>query len=316
MNLSKNRIVMISVGGVAVLSLATLLLLSFFTLSEKSETDDDLETAESQFKRLAKGKVAPTKAAHQALVDNERALIEWRSNALEQVSKADVVIDRLANGAAFKQKMNDDARQLAKLPGGVEGAIVKSDFAFGFDRFIGGGELPAPETLVALQREWSDIAEFTRILSQCGATELVKVEVKTPAVQPPAEGRRGKGKEAEAEAPSYVCEKYAFEVLARPAAMIKVLNALTGAQRFVIVESLSFARAGDMIGDALSDKKAEPTGGRKRGRGRRVQEENAEQEAENAKKSGILTDPEEEQPFLVKLSLSTYDFGVSKEVKE
>ncbi|MBR2964088.1 MAG: hypothetical protein IKC53_07775, partial [Lentisphaeria bacterium] len=116
----------------------------------------------------------------------------------------------------------------------------------------------------------------------------------------------------------YTEEKYAIDFRAKPAALVKVVNALATSQRFFVVETLDFAREGDMIGKALgegekrgaSEQQSSRLRRRRRGEQARFGEEKAAEGAEEAD-SGVVNDPEKEEPFLVHAVVSTYDFGLA-----
>ena len=236
------------------------------------------------------------------------------------------MIDADVNEAAFKQKLVDEARALSSLPGGVEGKIVKPDFAFGFPDFVTGDKIPEKEKLPQLQRQWADIRTIVESLAGCGIVEIARIEpilAKQPqAGEQPKDAKKPKKRKkkgAEEEKPAYTEEKYVVEFRTRPAALVKAVNALATCERFIVVEALDFSREGDTIGKALGegDKRgagAEQQSSRPRRRRRGAAEaefgaDAAEQEgAANADK-GIVNDPAKEDPFLVRASIATYDFG-------
>ena len=118
--------------------------------------------------------------------------------------------------------------------------------------------------------------------------------------------------------PAYTEEKYAIDFRAKPAALVKVVNAFATSQRFLVVETLDFVREGDMIGKALGegDKRGEAEQQSSRPRRRRRGEQTGfgeEKQADAAEESdsGVVNDPEKEEPFLVHAVVATYDFGLA-----
>ena len=337
MKMTKNRIVMVGIGGVAALAACVMGYLAISALMEKGEIDESLEMSESSYRKLAKAKIAPTAASAAAIASNTTVLAGWYDNVRREVAKGDVPVDRGASEAAFKQKMVDDARRLSKLPGDVvpegsagPGTLVKEGFPFGFGRYISGVDLPAKETLEALQREWSDVIFLAELLSRCGVGELVKLEVLSAqqaqrpeaVVQQPRPAQRGRKQEVEEK----LCdeERYSVEFVARPAALVKTLNELASSKRFACVDGFEFFRQSDMISDALAgsgdkgEKASASSGGRRRGRRQRAQQEEKKSEDEGgespaAKKSGFVTDPKKEAPFTVRMVIATCDFGTGGE---
>lgn len=323
MKLSKNQIILIALGGgtaVAVLALGYLL---FGAYSAGTEAADEFEGTVSSVRQLVSGKIAPTSASLREIASNETAMVEWREAMLAALAEGDVTVNADTDEATFKQQMVDEARVLAKLPGGRAGALVANDFAFGFKEYIGGGDLPAKEALPKLQRQWHDIKILVNQLSACGVTELVKID---PQQQPAAPApvtpvkKAGAKKQKNVEKPAYTRESYALEFHAMPAALVKVVNALTVLPRFTVIDSFEFFRPTDMIATALAgDEQKAGAAAQPRRRRRRAAAEGeatAEEAAPEATlRKGIVNDPSLEAPFTVRLVVSTYDFG-TKEVAE
>ncbi|MBR4259544.1 MAG: Amuc_1100 family pilus-like protein [Kiritimatiellae bacterium] len=319
MNMSKNQIVMAGIGGVALVGAALLGYFAYAAWTEKGETADDLESAKDRVQRILRAEISADAASVAEIKKNRDMVAGWREAALSTASAGDRAVNADVNEAAFKQKLVDEARNLAKLPGGVDGAIVKPDFTFGFPDFVSGDKIPEKEKLPQLQRQWGDIRQIVEMLSTCGVVEIVRIEPKSSAPdaqqqEKPKKGRKAKKGEGE-EKPPYTVETYEVDFRAKSAALVKALNAFAVAQRFFVVDTFSFAREGDMIATALGegDKKAaadQPTSGRRRRRPSQEQPvEAAPAAAEDNAKKGIANDPSLEAPFLVKLAVSTYDFG-------
>ena len=327
MNLSKNQIVMLAIGGVALVASAVLGYLAFSAYSAKSEAADAFESDSAAVRALLGAAISPDTASIAAVKKNSDALEGWTEAALSMASAGDRAVEADVNEAAFKQKLVDEARALSSLPGGVEGKIVKPDFAFGFPDFVTGDKIPEKEKLPQLQRQWADIRTIVESLAGCGIVEIARIEP-ILAKQPQAgeqqkdakpNRRQRKRRDAEEEKPAYTEEKYAIDFRAKPAALVKAVNALATSQRFFVVETLDFAREGDMIGKALGegDKRgagAEQQSSRPQRRRRGAAE--AEFGADAAKQDGaadadkgIVNDPAKEDPFLVRASIATYEFG-------
>ena len=328
MNMSKNQIVMAAIGGVALVGAALLGYFAYAAWAEKGESADDLESAKDRVQRILRAEISADAASVAEIKKNRDMVSGWCEAALSTASAGDRAVRTDVNEAAFKQKLVDEARTLSGLPGGVDGKIMKDVSAFGFPDLVSGDKLPEKDQLPRLQRLWGDVCTLVKTLSDCDVIEVVRVEpasaVAAPAAQPekPKKGKKAKKGEEE-EKPPYTVETYAIDFRAKPAALVKVVNALAVAQRFFVVDSFSFAREGDMIATALGegDKKAaadqQPTSGRRRRRPREEQpaETVAAATEDNAKK-GIANDPTLEAPFLVKLVVSTYDFGSAAQPAE
>ena len=326
MSMSKNQIVMAAIGGVTLVAAAALGYLAFDAYSSKGEAVEERDGAAETVKRLLRAEVSPDKESELAYKKNADTLAGWTEAALATAAAGDRAVRDDLNPAAFKKKIVDEARALAELEGEVEGKIVKAGFPFGFPDFVTGDKLPEAERLPQLQRQWGDIRGVVELLQECGVAEIVRIE---PAGAAPAQGaqaqqeekpraRKPRGKkDAEAEKPAYTVEKYAVDFRARPAALVKAVNALATSPRFIVVDSMAFAREGDMIATALGEgektrggAQEQSAGERRHGRRKQKVVEEAEKPAEETEdKKGLVNDPAKESPFLVKMTLSTYDFG-------
>lgn len=322
--MNKNKIILSSVGGVALVAAAVLGYLLWSACDEKSEMESELENAKENVQRANSAKVAPTQASIDAIDANRKMLDAWRADALALASAGDRSVDAAVTPEAFKKRMADDARELRKLPGGSGKPLVAEDFGFGFKEYIAEGKMPEKAKLAAMQRQWDEVKLFTRTLAEAGAVELVEVTVvdaqaaaaqpEEPATRRGQRGRQRRGADEEAEQKSKVAEQsYVVKFLARPAALVGALNAFTTCERFVAVDSCSFARADDTLAAVLGgkDKKeaARSSTSRRRRRGPAVDE--PKEGEEEAQKKGLVTDPESDMPFTVTLKITTFDFGTA-----
>lgn len=330
MNLSKNQIVMLSIGGVSLVVSLALGFLAFSAYSAKSEASETAESDSAAVRSLLGAAISPDAASVAAVNKNRDALAGWTEAAVSTASAGDRSIAADIDETAFKRNLADEARSMSGLPGGINGKIVKDVSAFGFSELVSGASLPEKDQLPRLQRQWGDICTLVKTLSDCGVVEIVRIEPSVAAkqqAQAPVEPKKGakksktrkKGKDAEEEKPAYTEEKYTIDFRAKPAALVKVVNALATSQRFVVVESFDFAREGDMIGKALGvgDKRgasSDQQSTRSQRRRRRVEQmesgaDAATPAADAEANKGVVSDPEKEEPFLVKAVVSTYDFG-------
>ena len=326
MSMSKNQIVMAAIGGVTLVAAAALGYLAFDAYSSKSEAVEERDGAAETVKRLLRAEVSPDKESELAYKKNADTLAGWTEAALATAAAGDRAVRDDLNPAAFKKKIVDEARVLAELEGEVEGKVVKAGFNFGLPDFVTGDKLPEKEKLPQLQRQWADIRTMVETLQACGIVELVRIEptlVKQPTVaeqQPKETKKKKRKKKADEDAkPAYTEERYAIDFRAKPAALVKVVNALATSQRFIVVESLDFTRESDMIGKALgegdkrgADAEQQSSRPRRRRRGAEQAEFGADAAATDAAAEadkGVVNDPDKEEPFLAKAVVLTYDFG-------
>ena len=120
--------------------------------------------------------------------------------------------------------------------------------------------------------------------------------------------------------PIATAQGYSLKFLARPFAIVGILNAFTECDRFVVMDDVSYVRATDALASSVGGKEnpeaaAARPGGRRRRRGGDAAQENAEEGAVN--KKGLVVDPATDVPFTVTMKITVYDFGTkAEETKE
>ncbi len=318
--MNKNKIIMSAIGGVAGVIILVLGYLAFSTYSEQTEMEESLEASKQNVRRMNAAKIPPVEASVKAIDENRDKLTTWFNEALALASRGDAETKSGVTVAAFKQEMVDDARELAKLPGTANGGVLVAEgFGFGFKDIITGGRMPEADKLARLQRQWAEIKLFVETLAACGVSQLTDIAVgDKPAVQPKPAARPSRGnrrtknvkKEATTHTPDGQC--YELHFLAKPAAFVRVLNALGSASRFVAVDDFAFLRADDSLATVLGGgKEKAAAGAQKGGRRRRASaRETAEtNQPEEIAKKGLVTDPATAAPLTVTLKLTTFDFG-------
>ncbi|MBQ1429685.1 MAG: Amuc_1100 family pilus-like protein [Kiritimatiellae bacterium] len=324
--MSKNKLVMCVIGGVAgVLALA----IGWLVYSESDAQEAKRAELQTQQSAISQNAWADPKAA-KAHKDNKKAIDDWADDAFKRVSEmARPNPHRGEAPAAFRLRMFKKQRELMKLPAGSETKIIKDTFYFGerFKDFIDPNTAanPAEADVPALQREWGDVVHFTEILLKSGATELTAVTVVQPPKpveeNKPRRGGRGPSRSAEKVNPYPSTEKnYEFTFLARPEALIKVLNAVASDKdRFMAIDSISFEQADDplkkILGEGEKEKK-DNAGGRRRG-GRRSGGllDSGKEEEEDVIRKGLVTNPETAAPFTVVMKVSTIVFAKADDAK-
>lgn len=335
--MNKNRMILAVSGGVislVVLATAYLVWSSWAAKTAALEGDDEegtrgLESLRADIERLSrsggKNQVYPCAESEKALKEQAEKLGEWMTGARRLASRGDRVYAK-TTPPAFKTFLVQDAKRLVALPGSVSGALAQPDFAFGpFKGYIAGGDLPSEAQLAELQGRWDDIAVVTETLAACGICELTDVQFKTVEKKPEEESNdRGKRRQqkkkpakknarpdADAGAKAVRSFSYVFSFTARPAALVKVLNALETSERFISVEDFSFRREKDAIAEAIGgdERKGEgaPSGGRRRRRAA-AQAEAATEPSSAAAANGIVTDPLADAPFVVSMTVTVHDF--------
>lgn len=315
--MNKNQITMAAIGGTALAAALAVGFFAFTSFGEKGERESDLEGRRAEIANLRNAAVSPCEESVKKIDANGMVVAAWREKAFDIASQGDTLVDAGATPAAFKQRMVEDARDLMKLPGSVEGRISSADQGFGFKDFIRGGAMPTAQELPVLQRQWSEVVSFVNTLSECGVAELLGVVPQARAAeqaeQPGARNKRGGRGQQKTEAKSAdgsgiaSAQRYKLTFKATPAAFVRVVNAFAASSRFTVVEKFGFTREDDALSRAIGvgkDKKAENS---RSGRFHSARSGSKKEEGEAVKK-GLVTDP---AAVLLNVSLDvvTYDFG-------
>ena len=336
--MNKTKMILAGIGGAAglvVLVLAFLVWQAFSAKTAAIEGDDEegidgLETVETRAQGLSRKPVYPCAKSVDAIAANQAAIDGWCKEGLKLAARGDKVFPK-TTPAQFKTDIVNDAKRLMALPGGVGGKLVKPDFAFGpFKDYIIEGKMPSDAELAELQRKWDDVATITEMLATNGVAELVDVQFKAAATAESADikDKRGEGdkrdkRKGSAQSnnrtieQSIISHSYVFTFAAKPAAFIRTLNELEASERFITVDSFTFARPVDVIAAALGgdDKKSAEaqSSGRRGRRGRRGAEAEAPASklagtGEEAGKNGLVTDPLKDDPLKVTMTMTVHDF--------
>lgn len=330
--MNKTKMILAGIGGTAGLAVLVLAFLVWQAFSAKTaaiEGDDEegidgLETVEARAQGLSRKPVYPCAKSVDAISANQAAIDDWCKEGLKLAARGDKVFPKTTS-AQFKTDIVNDAKRLMALPGGVGGKLVKPDFAFGpFKDYIVEGKMPSDAELAELQRKWDDVATITEMLATNGVAELVDVQFKAAEAPKADEVKDKKNKRKNAsnsntQTPKHSSASYSyvFTFAAKPAAFIRTLNELEASERFITVDSFTFARPADVIAAALGgdDKKAAEaqSSGRRGRRGRRGAEAEAPASklagtGEEAGKNGIVTDPQKDDPLTVTMTVTVHDF--------
>ena len=344
--MNKTKMILAGTGGaigLVVLVLAFLVWQAFSAKSVALEGDDEegiegLETVESRAQSLSRKPVYPCKESLSAIEENLALVEDWKKDGLALAARGDKVFDA-TTPAAFKTFLVSDAKRIAELPGGAAGKLVKPDFVFGpFKDYIVEGKMPAETELGTLQRQWDDLATIAEMLSTNGVAELVDVgfananrDEGSGKREQEKKGKKGqktkdKGQRPVSNVVSPLSFSYVFTFAAKPAAFIRTLNELEASERFITVDSFTFARPVDVIAAALGgdDKKsaeAQPSGRRgRRGRRGAEQPDATAPRGEDAAgtvngKNGLVTDPLKDDPLTVTMTMTIHDFRSLEEEK-
>lgn len=332
--MDKTKMILVGTGGAIGLGVLVIGFFTWMAFSDKTKAlegdeegmTDGLETVVSKAQSLTRAKVYPCAASVAALESNRNVLVEWRAEAIRLATRGDRIYEA-TTPPSFKAFIVADAKRLSELPGGVAGKFTKPDFAFGpFKDYVVEGKMPDPAKLPDLQRQWDDVATVVEILSQNGVRELTDIQFVQPKEEPKNEApRSNRGKTSQASRTpqtsqtSQTSHTYVFAFDAKPTAFGKVVNALVTSERFVTVDSFTFARAMDGISEALGGEEKKESAARPGRRARRaraaVETPTAEKDAA-AKKGSVIVDPAADDPISVRMTVTVTDFGSLAEEKK
>ena len=337
--MNKTKMTLAAVGGAMGLVALVLAFLTWRAYAEKTaaiEGDEDgategLDAVVAEAENLSRSAVYPCAESEKTVNSNRTALVGWTADARKLAARGDRYY-KPESPVAFKAIIVADAKRQIALPGAVKGQLAQPEFAFGpFKEYIVEGKMPAAEQLAELQRRWDDVATVVEILSTNGVSELLDVAFKNGlAAAEVATGKKGKDAKKKKK-PSAKDKKtsdvvpppqtYDITFSAKPASLVKAVNALAVAERFVVVEGFSFARPKDTTVEALNaDEKeaaAKKAAAGRRGRRRGAAEVDKEEDDEDkTKNKDLVTDPQIDAPLTVTLTVSVYDFHTLEEGAE
>lgn len=318
--MNKTKIILLSIGGVALVGTLAFGFLIYRSWSDKGEKDEQLGFLEDDAARLSKLEVYPSQESLKATDDNRRAYAEWCELATGLVSAGDLRPEA-TTPASFKSFINDEANRFSELPGTIAGRFVKNGFGFGFDEYILKGALPSSGDLPRLQREWYDVSAFVNILVDAKVSSLVELtmaKAEEAKEEAPAKGKKKRMKTDEDEEVKPDVTRFTVVFTASPSALVAAVNAIAANPRFIVAESFSFVRESDELSVKLGEKavKTQESGGRRRRR-QAAEETTAASEAEQA--VGVVTDPASAPDFKVTMRIAVYDFrtrSMPKDEKE
>ena len=312
--MSKNQMTAACGLGAWVLAAAALGWFYYSALDERQTAEEDFDSAAASIDELYNSAIFPNQAAIDAVKSNETAYAEWRAASLERASRGDKVFEEMS-GVQFKQTLIDRVGELRKLPGGTaEGTICAATFDWGFGKLLAeNAPLPQRQETPRYLAQLAFVTSFAGDIADAGVVEINSVICKDaapPPEDPKAKRDKAKSKKKAEETVDPLRQlDFEFVFLARPQALIKVLNGLVRDERFVVVTSFTFKPVSDTVMSKLSggDKKEDQPRTSKRRRSRGAADEAVAEEEE--KKDILIFDPETGSPLQVTLKLSVYDFG-------
>ena len=324
MSLSKQQMIGAVGAGIFVVCAGGLGWMLYSAWSDKGEVETKVTEETDAFRRFNEAAVYPSKASIDSVKSNATSYVEWYDSAETLAARGDRAM-QVESASKFKQLLEREVRRIRELPGGAGGKISAPTFLFGFEQYLGeGGVLPKDAEVPRLAVQLGSICRLADAFAEAGVYEVKSVtrlsakvekqaEAEADSSSSSAKGKKPSSKKEAADAPKMTKESYAFEILARPAAIVAVLNKLTACERFVVVRNLSFRQSVDSIVEHIAAaKKAEEnknapatSSRRRRGAAAAAEVNPVALEAANRR----VADPEGDEPLSVMFTLDVYDFG-------
>ena len=293
----------------------------FFALAfaKSQESKTRLDEAKQSLVKIYGEKVFPDDKNIAQIKENQKTLEEWFASATNQLAKSEVPLANLTP-AQFKQKLVGEVREMIQLssPQGVA-ARVNADFYFGFDRYK-DGMLPEKDDVPRLNQQLDIIKLLVEELNHANIVKLDAIEreifeadaaaagtaesgrPRPPKNKPPSGGGGGVTPASDAQpaglnpalADLFDCQRFTVSFQAHPDAFADVLNKLSAMSLFVVVAEMEIKKAAMPRGDQKKETGAKP---------------NAQAaDAFAPVSTQYVTNPEDEPPISVRLSLDVYSF--------
>jgi len=329
MSLSKQQIIGAVGGGVFAVGALTLGWFLYSAWSGKGEAEEQLANETDSFSRYYNAAVFPSKASIESVKSNATNYAAWYDTAMTLAAQGDKLMPE-ETPPIFKQRLQGEVRRMLNLEGGMDGKIAASSFLFGFEQYLGeGGVLPSAADVPRLAVQLDTISRLVDAFAEAGVFEvrtIVRVENKGDEKaegegEQSSSSKKSSAKQAKEEkGPKIAKQTYMFELTARPEAIVATLNKLTSCQRFVVVRDLAL-KGSDVIVERLSaaeKAKADAAAGngapkavssRRRTRGAAALLAPADNPELQAAVARIVSDPESDDPMLMKFTVDVYDFG-------
>ena len=289
--------------GVWVLLAGGLGYMAYDASSSRTEAEETLQSENDAFNRFNNAQVFPSAASIASVKSNEMAMSIWYDTAFSLAQRGDKDIPT-ETPPVFKQRLQTTVRRLQSLNGEAAGKLSQPTFYFGFDKFLGETDaLPQSTEIPVLAAQLDFIESFAEMLAEA---EVMEVKSLVCLPQNPEDE----------ECARHLDYKVVFA--SRPAGIVKTVNALANAPRFVSVAGFSFKETGDAISARLASdgKKDEARGGRGGRRGRRAAAVEEPQVDDSRKENRVVTDPSANAVFEVSMTVKVYDFRTPPETDD
>ena len=292
MSPDKVKMVGFTALGVWVLLAGGLGYLAYDAVSSRTEAEETLEEENAAFRRFNDASVFPSTASIDSVKSNEMAWGAWYDAAFALAERGGRELPA-ETPPVFKQRLQSTVRRLQELPGEKDGKLSAPTFFFGFEKYLGETDaLPQADNIPLLAAQLDFIEHFAELLAEAGVQEVKSLVCIVP--------------QADEECARHL--DYTVTFSTRPLGLVRAMNALAVASRFIAVDNFSFKETGDAITPRLTTDPSKEASSRNRGgrRGRRAAD--TEQVDESKKENRLVTEPAVNAVFDVTMTVKVYDF--------
>ena len=193
MAMSKGKMLAGVAGGIFVVAAGVLGYLLYDAYATRVETEQELEDEISAFRRYNNAPVFPSRKSIAAVASNRADYAAWLGVANAFAARGDKSFPKDETPASFKQRLSEEVRRLASLPGGVDGHLAASGFLFGFEKYLGeSAVLPDSADVPRLAVQLDTIARFADIAGALAQTSSPTVRRRRRASPAPGGLRRSR----------------------------------------------------------------------------------------------------------------------------
>ena len=177
MAMSKGKMLAGVAGGIFVVAAGVLGYLLYDAYATRVETEQELEDEISAFRRYNNAPVFPSRKSIAAVASNRADYAAWLGVANAFAARGDKSFPKDETPASFKQRLSEEVRRLASLPGGVDGHLAASGFLFGFEKYLGeSAVLPDSADVPRLAVQLDTIARFADMFAKAGVLEVREIK--------------------------------------------------------------------------------------------------------------------------------------------
>jgi hypothetical protein len=269
--MKRNKLILIILLVVAVLACGAVGWLLIQSIISKTAAYNQRNDDYAKVKKIYRAKVFPNPENIDRVKEQQKELEAWLASVGEQLHKGDLPDENLTP-ATFKQNLQKTVRSLSRQPGIRNGSVVKQDFHFGFDQYLGeSNQLPKREDVARLTTQLGMIETISRELYSAKILSLdaIKRDAFDDAAvvteeEPNRDDRRRRNRPPsnsgqKVEQPQSVAkqvhipdglvekESFTFEFTATAESYVAALNKLSSMDMFVVIVESTFAKTGDQL---------------------------------------------------------------------